>query len=111
MLGPIEGLTFFSHFKVFQPYFSDKVYRAVRYGHRQLAAYMIAAFSSYNFNDLHIATLKNNTQPLKVGICCSKSHFRELMRDSKFLHFEKACCTFTSFSIYEIHPNRSVALL
>ncbi|VDN18861.1 unnamed protein product [Gongylonema pulchrum] len=51
--------------------FADKVYKAVRYGHRLLAAYMIKAYSSYNFNDLHSETLTNNTQPLKVKPCHS----------------------------------------
>ena len=42
----------------------SQVYRAVRGGHRKLAASMIEAWAKYNFNDLHINTLKLDKQPL-----------------------------------------------
>lgn len=42
----------------------NNVYRAVRAGHRKLAASMIEAWATYQFNDLHINTLKLDKPPL-----------------------------------------------
>uniref|UniRef100_A0A914YQ50 Poly [ADP-ribose] polymerase n=1 Tax=Panagrolaimus superbus TaxID=310955 RepID=A0A914YQ50_9BILA len=42
----------------------SNIYRAIRGGHRKLAASMIEAWARYNFNDLHINTLKFDKQPL-----------------------------------------------
>lgn len=48
-------------------YYSSKIVHAVRYGNRKLAGKLIETYSSYNFNDLHIQTLLNDHQPLKVS--------------------------------------------
>ncbi|VDM39831.1 unnamed protein product [Toxocara canis] len=45
--------------------YPSSIVHAVRFGHRKLAGRLIQTYSSYNFNDLHIQTLLNDSQPLK----------------------------------------------
>ncbi|VDN05648.1 unnamed protein product [Thelazia callipaeda] len=65
---------------------AKNIYRAVRYGHRQLAANMIESFAKYNFNDLHILTLKNNSEPLKKFTPISVTKKGRLNRNITPLH-------------------------
>lgn len=67
MCGVVSNLSNLSNnIQDLQRNLSELVYVAVRYGHRKLAAFLIRAYSTYNFNELHIATLNNDRQPLKV---------------------------------------------
>uniref|UniRef100_A0A0N5AY30 Poly [ADP-ribose] polymerase n=1 Tax=Syphacia muris TaxID=451379 RepID=A0A0N5AY30_9BILA len=86
--GTLEFLTSLKRppYSTLRDAYSSNIYVAIRFGNRKLAAKLIETYSSYNFNELHVQTLKNSTQPLKkfLPISVMKKAYRN--RDITPLH-------------------------